>query len=72
MVRQAGLRMTYSWLTDRSQFAGHGTFAFRDHAFRSVLVDHPLRHVDGRLEIDERPGLGVEVDGEALKRCATG
>jgi D-galactarolactone cycloisomerase len=41
-----------------------------DHPFRSAFVDHPVRHVDGWIEIDDRPGLSVEVDREALYRFA--
>jgi D-galactarolactone cycloisomerase len=43
-----------------------------DHPFRSSLVDRPVRHDDGWIEIDDRPGLGVEVDREALQRFAAG
>ena len=38
-----------------------------DHPFRTVLVDHPVQHVDGWIAIDDRPGLGIEVNREALK-----
>ena len=43
-----------------------------DHPFRSLLVDHPVRHVGGWIDVDDRPGLGVEVDREALQRFAAG
>jgi D-galactarolactone cycloisomerase len=43
-----------------------------DHPFRSLLVDRPVRHVDGWIDVDDRPGLGVEVDRGMLRRFATG
>jgi len=43
-----------------------------DHPFRMALVDHPVKHVDGWIEIDDRPGLGIEVDRDALHRFAAG
>jgi D-galactarolactone cycloisomerase len=43
-----------------------------DHPFRSLLVDHPVRHVGGWIDVDDRPGLGVEVDRAALRRFAAG
>ena len=42
------------------------------HPFRSALVEHPVRHEDGWIDIDDRPGLGVEVNRETLARFATG
>ncbi|MBK8738265.1 MAG: mandelate racemase/muconate lactonizing enzyme family protein [Betaproteobacteria bacterium] len=37
-----------------------------DHPFRTALVDHPVQQKDGWVEIDDRPGLGIEVDRDAL------
>ncbi len=42
-----------------------------DHPFRSALVDHPVQQRNGWVEIDDRPGLGIEVDREALHRLAS-
>jgi len=41
-----------------------------DHPFRTALVDHPVQQKDGWVEIDDRPGLGIEVDRAALLRLA--
>jgi D-galactarolactone cycloisomerase len=43
-----------------------------DHPFRTLLVDRPVEHVNGWVDIDDRPGLGIEVDREALARFARG
>jgi len=34
----------------------------------SEIVDHPLRQVDGYVEVNDRPGLGIELDWERLER----
>lgn len=38
------------------------------HPFREQLVAEPLRLQDGRVEIPARPGLGVEVNRDVLKK----
>jgi D-galactarolactone cycloisomerase len=38
------------------------------HPFRELLVDHPVRQVDGWVDVPARPGLGVEVDRAVLDR----
>jgi len=38
-----------------------------DHPFRRVLVDRPVPHANGWIAIDDRPGLGIEVNREALR-----
>lgn len=37
---------------------------------RSALVDAPLLPVEGRITVSDRPGLGVEIDRDALERFA--
>ena len=44
--------------------------ALTDSALRRELVTDELRIVDGRIEPPDRPGLGVEVDPDALRRFA--
>jgi L-alanine-DL-glutamate epimerase-like enolase superfamily enzyme len=46
-----------------------GTLA--ESALRRELVAEELRLVDGRLPLPERPGLGVELDRDALERFET-
>ena len=38
------------------------------HPFRQQLVDHPVRQVDGWVDVPARPGLGFEVDRAVLDR----
>jgi D-galactarolactone cycloisomerase len=38
------------------------------HPFREQLVDRPLRHNGGWLDLPTAPGLGIEVDRGALER----
>ena len=40
------------------------------HPFREQLVAEPLRLSEGRVEIPTRPGLGVEVNRDVLKKYA--
>jgi D-galactarolactone cycloisomerase len=40
-------------------------------ALRDGLVDEPVRPVDGHVAIPDRPGLGIEVDEDALARWRT-
>jgi D-galactarolactone cycloisomerase len=40
------------------------------HPFREQLVAEPIRMIDGWVSIPTRPGLGVEVDRDVLKRFA--
>ena len=37
---------------------------------RDELVAQPYRPVDGRIMVDDRPGLGIEIDRDALARFA--
>lgn len=39
-----------------------------DTGIRSELVDEPIRLVNGYLELPERPGLGIDLNEEALAR----
>lgn len=38
------------------------------HPFRETLVDRPLRHSGGWLELPTAPGLGIEIERGALER----
>ena len=40
------------------------------HPFQTLLVDRPVQQMAGWVEIDDRPGLGIEFDREALQRFA--
>jgi len=41
------------------------------HPFREQLVAHPLRMIDGWVQVPDRPGLGVEIDRDVLSRYAS-
>ncbi|MDQ6619228.1 MAG: mandelate racemase/muconate lactonizing enzyme family protein [Pseudomonadota bacterium] len=41
-----------------------------DHPFRNALVDAPVQQRGGWIDVDDRPGLGIEVDREALQALA--
>lgn len=41
-----------------------------DNPFRQAVVKTPLEHVDGVLVIPDGPGLGIEIDRDALKEFA--
>jgi D-galactarolactone cycloisomerase len=41
-----------------------------EHPFRQAVVKTPLEHVNGRVAIPTGPGLGIEVDRDALKKFA--
>jgi len=43
-------------------------FDTSSHPFREHLTDAPLRHKDGWVEVPQRPGLGIEVAREVLKK----
>jgi D-galactarolactone cycloisomerase len=43
-------------------------FDTSSHPFREHLTDAPLRHKDGWVEVPRRPGLGIEVQREVLKK----
>ncbi len=45
-------------------------FDTSSHPFREHLTDTPLRHKDGWVEVPQRPGLGIEVSREVLKKYA--
>jgi len=53
-----------------SLFADEPVFEYdcSSHPFREALVDRPLRQRGGWLELPAAPGLGIEVDREALER----
>jgi D-galactarolactone cycloisomerase len=75
VAQRASLHLIASLpLANPSLFAQEPLYEYdcSDHPFRTGLVDHPVRHVDGWIEIDDRPGLGVEVDRAALARFAVG
>ncbi|MBL8700174.1 MAG: mandelate racemase/muconate lactonizing enzyme family protein [Alphaproteobacteria bacterium] len=38
------------------------------HPFRRALITEPIEHVDGRVAIPTRPGLGIEIDRDVLAR----
>jgi D-galactarolactone cycloisomerase len=41
-----------------------------EHPFRQAVLKAPLEHQDGVVRVPEGPGLGVEIDREALRRFA--
>jgi D-galactarolactone cycloisomerase len=43
-------------------------FDTSSHPFREHLTDAPLRHRDGWVEVPRRPGLGIEVQRDVLKK----
>ncbi len=46
-------------------------FDMSSHPFREELTDAPLRQQDGWVEVPQRPGLGVEISREVLKKFST-
>ena len=57
-------------LANPSLFADEPIFEYDcwSHPFREALIDRALRQCDGWLELPDRPGLGIEVDRETVKR----
>jgi D-galactarolactone cycloisomerase len=53
-----------------SLFAQEPIFEYdrSSHPFRQQLVAQPVQHVDGWLDVPDRPGIGVEVDRAVLER----
>jgi D-galactarolactone cycloisomerase len=43
-------------------------FDMSSHPFREHLTDRPLRQKDGWVEVPRRPGLGIEVSRDVVKR----
>ncbi|MEO6566662.1 MAG: mandelate racemase/muconate lactonizing enzyme family protein [Casimicrobiaceae bacterium] len=41
-----------------------------EHPFRQAVLMQPIEHVRGMVQIPDGPGLGIEVDREALKKFA--
>ncbi len=41
-----------------------------EHPFRQAVLTEPLEHEDGWVDIPTGPGLGIEVDRDALRRFA--
>lgn len=39
-----------------------------EHAFRQAVVKQPLEHVNGRVQIPTGPGLGIDIDRDALEK----
>jgi D-galactarolactone cycloisomerase len=39
-----------------------------EHPFRQAVVRTPLEHVDGQVSIPDGPGLGIEIDTDAIAR----
>lgn len=46
-------------------------FDTSSHPFREHLTDAPLRHGDGWVEVPKRPGLGIEVQRDVLKKYSS-
>ena len=40
------------------------------HPFRMELIKAPLKHRNGHLDVPTKPGLGIEIDRDTLKRYA--
>jgi D-galactarolactone cycloisomerase len=40
------------------------------HPFRMELIKTPLKHCNGQLDVPTKPGLGIEIDRDTLKRYA--
>jgi len=57
-------------IANPSLFADEPVFEYdcSAHPFRETLVDRPLQHSGGWLELPTAPGLGVEVDRGTLER----
>jgi len=43
-----------------------------EHPFRQAVVRTPLEHVDGMVSIPDGPGLGIEIDTDAIARWRVG
>ncbi|MEP7085386.1 MAG: enolase C-terminal domain-like protein, partial [Betaproteobacteria bacterium] len=73
IAQRASLHLIASLpLANPSLFAAEPIFEYdsSDHPFRNALIDHPVRQRDGWVELDDRPGLGIEVDRDAVQRLA--
>ena len=46
-------------------------FDTSSHPFRNELTDYPLRQREGWVEIPQKPGLGIEVSKDVIKRFST-
>ncbi len=47
-------------------------FDCTDHPIRQAILAAPLEPKNGRITIPDRPGLGIEIDREALQRFSVG
>ena len=47
-------------------------FDCTDHPIRQAVLTRPLEPVAGRIDIPDAPGLGVEIDRQALERFSVG
>ncbi len=47
-------------------------FDCTDHPIRQAVLTSPLEPQGGRIDIPDRPGLGIEIDRKALKRFSVG
>jgi D-galactarolactone cycloisomerase len=43
-------------------------FDTSSHPFREQLTDTPMRQREGWVEIPRKPGLGIEIDRDVIKR----
>lgn len=43
-----------------------------EHPFRQAVLVEPIVHVDGRVAVPHAPGLGIEIDRDAVRRFAVG
>jgi D-galactarolactone cycloisomerase len=43
-----------------------------EHPIRQALLTRPIEHVGGMVRVPDAPGLGIEVDRQALARFAVG
>jgi D-galactarolactone cycloisomerase len=41
-----------------------------EHPIRQAILKQPIEHVEGRVRVPDGPGLGIEIDREALARFA--
>ncbi|NOJ42037.1 mandelate racemase/muconate lactonizing enzyme family protein [Bradyrhizobium australiense] len=41
-----------------------------EHPIRQAILTRPIEHTDGLVAVSEEPGLGIEIDRDALKRLA--
>lgn len=57
---------------NHSMFASEPLLEFdmSSHPFREHLTDAPLRQKDGWVDVPQRPGLGIEVSRDVLKKYA--